>query len=108
MQDDGSAAMQLPMDQEQVPIATRQNRLGQSDARTTMEYTVSRGWQHYLEKIQTKIEASQGLKLHDTLGGIPLKNYPFRPIMLLNGYWDYDKDFTNYILDNVCQSTTCN
>jgi integrase len=27
------------MDQEQVPIATRQNRLGQSDARTTMGYT---------------------------------------------------------------------
>jgi integrase len=27
------------MDQEHVPIATRQNRLGQSDARTTMGYT---------------------------------------------------------------------
>jgi len=27
------------MDQEQVPMATRQNRLGQSDARTTMGYT---------------------------------------------------------------------
>jgi integrase len=27
------------MDQELVPIATRQNRLGQSDARTTMGYT---------------------------------------------------------------------
>jgi integrase len=27
------------MDQEQVPIATRQNRLGQSDARITMGYT---------------------------------------------------------------------
>jgi hypothetical protein len=27
------------MDQEQVPIATRENRLGQSDARTTMGYT---------------------------------------------------------------------
>jgi integrase len=27
------------MDQEQVPIATRQNRLGESDARTTMGYT---------------------------------------------------------------------
>ena len=27
------------MDQQQVPMATRQNRLGQSDARTTMGYT---------------------------------------------------------------------
>jgi hypothetical protein len=27
------------MDQEHVPIATRQTRLGQSDARTTMGYT---------------------------------------------------------------------
>jgi integrase len=27
------------MDQEHVPIATRQNRLGQSDAQTTMGYT---------------------------------------------------------------------
>jgi integrase len=32
----GNATM---MDQEQVPMATRQNRLGQSDARTTMGYT---------------------------------------------------------------------
>lgn len=26
---------------------------------------------------------------------------------LVNGYWDYFGDFTNYILNNVCQSTVC-
>ena len=27
---------------------------------------------------------------------------------LLNAYWDYSGNFTNYILNNVCQSTSCN
>jgi len=26
---------------------------------------------------------------------------------LLEGYWDYDGDFTGYILENVCQSSSC-
>jgi hypothetical protein len=70
--------------------------------------TVSKGWQHYLEFIENDLHASRGSSLNNTLGGIPLKNYPFRTLNLTNSYWDYDKDFTSYILNNVCQSTSCN
>jgi integrase len=45
------------MDQEQVPIATRQNRLGQSDARTTMMYT------HALSEDGRRFAASLGQRL---------------------------------------------
>ena len=34
----------------------------------------------------------------------PYSNYS----TLLQGYWDYSGSFTNYILNNVCQSTSCN
>jgi hypothetical protein len=69
---------------------------------------VSKGWDHYLQFIQNNISAPQGSNLHNTVGGIPLKEYPWRPISLLGGYWDYDGDFTNYLLNNICQSTACN
>jgi hypothetical protein len=32
----------------------------------------------------------------------------FDPNALVDGYWDYGGDFTGYILNNVCQSTSCN
>jgi integrase len=50
----GNATM---MDQQQVPIATRQNRLGQSDARTTMGYT------HALSEDGRRFAASLGQQL---------------------------------------------
>jgi len=50
----GNATM---MDQEQVPIATRQNRLGQSDARTTMGYT------HAVSEDVRRFAASLGQQL---------------------------------------------
>jgi integrase len=50
----GNATM---MDQEQVPIATRQNRLGQSDARTTMGYT------HAVSEDGRRFAASLGQQL---------------------------------------------
>jgi hypothetical protein len=45
--------------------------------------------------------------LNGTLGGIKLKNYD-GPYRLIQGYWDYAGDFTSYILNNVCQSSSCN
>ena len=45
------------MDQEQVPIATRQNRLGQSDPRTTMLYT------HALSEDGRRFAANLGQRL---------------------------------------------
>jgi integrase len=47
------------MDQKQVPIATRQNRLGQSDARTTMGYThaVSQDGRRFAEEIGSSLVA---------------------------------------------------
>ena len=65
---------------------------------------VSRGWQQYLEYIQKQLNAPQGSHLSNSLGGIPLAPYS----SLLQGYWDYSGSFTTYILNNVCQSTSCN
>jgi hypothetical protein len=61
-----------------------------------------------MQYIQNKLHAPQGSNLHNTLGGIPLRTYPWGNPTLLEGYWDYPGDFTNYILNNVCQSTSCN
>ena len=70
---------------------------------------ISRGWREYMQFIQRDIHASQGTHLRNSLGGITLDftRVPFDPNALLNGYWDYWGDFTNYILNNVCQSTSC-
>ena len=32
----------------------------------------------------------------------------WEPRTLIDGYWDYAGSLTNYILNNVCQSTSCN
>jgi hypothetical protein len=65
---------------------------------------LSRGWQQYLAYIQKELNAPQGTHLSNSLGGIPLAPYS----SLLQGYWDYGGSFTTYILNNVCQSTSCN
>jgi hypothetical protein len=70
--------------------------------------TVSRGWKQYMQFIQADLPAPQGHNLNNVVGGIPLKKYPLRDIDLLGGYWDYDSDFTTYLLNNICQSTSCN
>ncbi len=70
--------------------------------------TVKKGWMQYLQNIQSRLVAPQGSHLNNSLGGISLRSFPSGSGPLLNGYWDYFGDFTNYILNNVCQSTTCN
>jgi hypothetical protein len=70
---------------------------------------ISSGWQQYLQFIQGALGAPQGSNLsHGTLGGIPLRQYDWPDGPLLNGYWDYAGDFTEYILNNVCQASSCN
>jgi hypothetical protein len=69
---------------------------------------LQRGWQQYLQFIQSRLHAAQGSKLGNTLGGITLRTYSGANPTLAEGYWDYAGDFTNYILNNVCQSTECN
>lgn len=67
------------------------------------------GWQQYLQTIQTRLNASQGLL--NTLGdpAISLRSSPSGNGPLYKGYFDYAGDFTSYILSNVCLSTTwCN
>jgi hypothetical protein len=71
--------------------------------------TVSAGWREYLQFIKQQLNAQEGSHLRNSLGGIPLMFTPtnFDPNALLDGYWDYWGDFTTYILNNVCQSTSC-
>jgi hypothetical protein len=73
---------------------------------------VFKGWQQYLRYIQTQLSgATQGPHLQDSLGGIVLQRYSpgwGRNGPLQSGYLDYFRDFTQYILNNVCQSTSCN
>ena len=65
---------------------------------------ISSGWQQFIQYIQAQLNAPQGSSLNGSLGGIKLSPYS----SLLQGYWDYSGAFTNYILNNVCQSTSCN
>ena len=67
-----------------------------------------RGWEDLMNYIKTKLAAPQGSNLVNHLGGIPLRTYPWPNGPLLKGYYDYFGDFTQYILNNVCQSTSCN
>jgi hypothetical protein len=72
--------------------------------------TVSLGWRQYLKYIQQSLGAPEGTHLRSTVGGIQLTFMPgqFNPEAVLDGYWDYWGDFTSYILNNVCESTSCN
>ena len=70
---------------------------------------ISGGWQQYLQFIQKQLNATQGANLNNGyLGGIRLRRYGWSDASPLQGYWDYVGDFTEYILDNVCQSSSCN
>jgi hypothetical protein len=69
--------------------------------------TLSKSWQAYLEYIQVALNATRGSSLRNSLGGIQVRGFPSNGT-LLKGYWDYLGDFTKYILNNVCQSTSCN
>jgi hypothetical protein len=70
--------------------------------------SISRGWQEYMQNIQFRLQAPQGSSLRNSLGGIQLRTLPPPNGPLLKGYWDWAGDFTQYILNNVCQSTSCN
>ncbi len=72
------------------------------------EGLVKKSWMEYLQFIKSRLGASQGPHLSNSLGGIVLRSSPSGNGPLLNGYWDYWGDFTTYILNNVCQSTACN
>jgi hypothetical protein len=73
-----------------------------------MKGTVSLGWKGYLAYIKTALPGAQQGFTWNTPGGIALRNYGWPDGPLLDGYWDYYGDFTQYILYNVCQSTSCN
>jgi hypothetical protein len=70
--------------------------------------TVKKSWMKYLQFIKAAIGAPQGSHLNNSLGGISFRTFPPWNGPVLNGYWDYFGDFTNYILNNVCQATSCN
>jgi len=65
---------------------------------------VSTGWKHFLQFIQNDLHASQGSQLNH-LGGQP-RTIPQSE--LLEGFWDIDGEYTGYILNNVCQASSCN
>jgi IPT/TIG domain len=73
--------------------------------------TVRKSWMEYLQYIKKTLGAPQGTHINTSLGTPPINFRSFPPGNgpILNGYWDYFGDFTGYILNNVCQSTTwCN
>jgi hypothetical protein len=72
------------------------------------EGTIHKAWQEYMQYIQSHLRAPQGSNLGNSLGGIPLRKYPWGDGTLLQGYMDYYGDFTQYILNNVCQANSCN
>jgi hypothetical protein len=69
---------------------------------------VLKGWKEYMQYIQSQVQAPLGNSLKNTLGGNKIQAFPWETIDLTKGYWDYSGQFTNYILNNVCQSTSCN
>jgi hypothetical protein len=72
------------------------------------EGTIHKAWQEYMQFIQKALQAPQGSNLGNSLGGIRLRTYPWGDGTLLQGYMDYYGDFTQYILNNVCQADSCN
>jgi hypothetical protein len=72
------------------------------------EGVVHKARQNYMQFIQTALKAPQGTSLRHSLGGTKLRIYSGENPNLLEGYVDCDADFTAYILNNVCQATSCN
>jgi len=68
---------------------------------------ISRGWREYMEYIlkQPDLGAYRGLKNKFDVGGVGI-DIPADD--LLTGFWDRFDMYTPYILNNVCQSTSCN
>ena len=72
------------------------------------EGTVKQAWKEYMLYIQTtSLKVPQGTHIKTSLGGITLGDLSPYNGPIVNGYWDYSGAFTNYILNNVCQSTSC-
>jgi hypothetical protein len=69
---------------------------------------VLKAWYQYMKFIQNDLQVPQGTNLQGTIGGMQIPTYPYDHNSLLNGYWDSPGQYTNYILNNVCQLTTCN
>ena len=79
---------------------------------------IRNAWRQYVQYFQTTLNVPQGTHLRNSLGPppdppIPLRSYPLFAVIplngpLVNGYWDYFGDFTNYILKNVCVNLPCN
>lgn len=69
--------------------------------------TVKRAWSEYVRYIQHYLKAPAGTNLQNSLNGIALADLSPYNGPLIDGYWDYSGKFTNYILQNVCQSTIC-
>lgn len=58
--------------------------------------------------IQRTLVVPQGNNIKTSLGGITLGDLSLTNGPLVNGYWNYSGAFKNYILNNVCQPTSCN
>ena len=69
--------------------------------------TIKEAWKQYMKYIQEKIIAPEGTNLRNSLGGISLTDLSPYNVPLVNGYWDYSGNFTNYILNHVCLSNFC-
>jgi len=69
---------------------------------------ISKGWYHYLQFIQNDLHAVQGSNLQGTINGRQINTYRFDHDALWQGYWDFAGDYANYLLNNVCLSTSCN
>ena len=65
-----------------------------------------KSWEYYLLFIQKDLRAPQGNHL-TTINRIARRGYP-SSASWVKGYWDYFGDFTTYLLNNVCPSTSCN
>jgi hypothetical protein len=69
---------------------------------------ISKGWYHYLQFIQKDLHAAQGSNLQGTINGRQINTYNADHDALWKGYWDFAGDYTKYLLNNVCLSTSCN
>jgi len=70
--------------------------------------TINKAWYQYLKVIQDDLQAPQGTNLQGAINGQQIYTYPNDHNSLLKGFWDIPGQYTNYILNNICQSTSCN
>ena len=69
--------------------------------------TISRSWREFMKYMQKQPDLGPAISTQKYLniGGNNL-NIPAE--QLLDGIWDFYNHYTNFILNNVCQSTVCN